>query len=133
MTYALDTNAIIHLLIDTTAMCSKFDAAVARGDHFIIPPLVHYEMRRGFLCKSAPKKEKAYEQLTKLCPIGTLSAASLEQGAKIYADLYHKKLTVEDSDLLIGAFCIDGGYTLITGNLKHFSVIDGLAYEDWTV
>lgn len=57
MKYALDTNAVIQFLRGNPFVCQKFDAAVDRGDRLVIPPLVHYEMWRGFLCKSAPKRE----------------------------------------------------------------------------
>jgi tRNA(fMet)-specific endonuclease VapC len=129
--YALDTNAVIRLLREDTQICQKFDAAVERGDEFVIPPLVHYEIRRGFLCKSAPKREKMYNRLIRQYPVGEVNAESLERGAHIYADLYRAKRTVADMDLLIAAFCLVGGYKLITGNVKHFEVIDGLKYEDW--
>jgi len=58
--------------------------------------------------------------------------STLDRGAKIYADLYNKKRTVGDVDLLIDAFCIDGEYTLITNNIRHFDVIDDLNIEDWS-
>jgi tRNA(fMet)-specific endonuclease VapC len=131
MRYALDTNAVILLLREDPRICAKFDAAVERGDEFIIPPLVHYEMRRGFLCKSAPTREKMYNRLIEEYPVGDVRAESLEQGAGIYANLYHAKRTVGDVDLLIAAFCMDGKYTLITNNIRHFEVIDGLKFEDW--
>ena len=132
MKYALDTNAVILLLRGSPCICQKFDAAVERGDEFRIPPLVHYEIRRGFLCKSAPRREKMYNRLIEQYPFGDVSAESLERGAGIYADLYHAKRTVGDIDLLIAAFCMVGGYTLITSNTRHFEVIDGLRYEDWS-
>jgi len=129
--YALDTNVVILLLREEPRICEKFDTAVERGDEFAIPPLVHYEMRRGFLCKSAPRRERMYDRLIKQYPVADLSADSLELGAVIYADLYHAKRTVDDVDLLIAAYCIDGGYTLITRNVRHFEVIEGLQLEDW--
>ncbi|MDR1001373.1 MAG: PIN domain-containing protein [Clostridiales bacterium] len=131
MRYALDTNTIIRFLRDDPFVRQKFDAAVARGDEIIIPPLVHYEIRRGFLCKSVPKRENSYYILTERCPVGEVSAKSLELGARIYADLYKAKRTVADMDLLIAAFCIAGGCTLVTGNVRHFEVINGLMFEDW--
>ena len=132
MMYALDTNAIILLLREDPHISQKFDAAVERGDEFTIPPLVHYEIKRGFLCKSAPKREKMYNRLIEQYPVCEVSVKSLERGAGVYADLYHAKRTVDDMDLLIAAYCMVGGYTLITNNIKHFEVINGLSFEDWS-
>jgi predicted nucleic acid-binding protein len=33
--------------------------------------------------------------------------------------------------LLIGAYCIKKGFTLVTNNVKHFSIIDGLHVINW--
>jgi len=120
------------LLQGNPAVCAKFDAAVERGVEIVIPPLVHYEMRRGFLCKSAPKKENSYRMLTEQCPVGGMTGEDLELGAAIYAKLYKAGLTVEDADLLIAAFCLAGGYTVVTNNTRHFEVIAGLLIEDWS-
>jgi predicted nucleic acid-binding protein len=131
MKYALDTNIIIRLLRDEPAVCHKFDYAVEHGYEIVIPALVHYEMKRGFLIMSAPKKEASYKVLLEQCPVVEMNIASLERGASIYANLYHAKLTVEDMDLLIAAFCLTDGYTLVTHNAKHFNMIENLAIEDW--
>ena len=131
MKYALDTNTVILILRDDPSVCKKFDASVERGDEIAIPPLVHYEMLRGFLCKSAPAKENSYRLLITQYPVSGMNIDSFEHGARIYADLYQNKLTVDDIDLLIAAFCVDGGYTLVTHNTKHFGTVSGLNIEDW--
>jgi len=60
MTYALDSNIIIHLLNRNALVCAKKDEAVAAGERFIIPPIVDYEIRRGFFFKSNLQKEAKY-------------------------------------------------------------------------
>lgn len=131
MKYALDTNVIISLLHPFSNICQKFDEAVERGDFIIIPPFVHYEMRRGFLCRSAPKKENAYQMLVKQYSVGKMNEEILECAARIYAELYIKRLTVKDADILIAAFCIVNDYTLVTDNTKDFENMDGLQYINW--
>lgn len=131
MKYALDANVIISILHPFTNVCKKFDEAVERGDFITIPPIVHYEMRRGFLCKSAPRKENAYQILIDQYHVGDMKEEILERAAKIYANLWRKRLTVGDADILIAAFCIENDYTLVTDNMNHFKVIDGLKYVNW--
>jgi tRNA(fMet)-specific endonuclease VapC len=131
MKYALDTNTVVRLLREDPNTCKNFDAAVERGDEIAIPPLVHYEIRRGFLCKSAPKREKMYNRLIKQYPVDDVSAGSLEQAARIYAELYSKHFTVEDSDILIAAFCKENDYTLVTDNTKDFENMNGLQFINW--
>jgi predicted nucleic acid-binding protein len=131
MTYALDTNIIIHLLHGTPSVRNSRDKELVQGAEIIIPRFVHYEILRGFLCAFNPKKEKAYRLFCSSYPIGEMDADVFEYGAKIYADLWKKRLTVGDADILIAAFCMVGDYTLVTDNTKHFEVIDGLKFLTW--
>jgi len=131
MTYALDTNIIIHLLRGTPTVRSKRDEAIAKGADIIIPPFVNYEIQRGFLCNSSVGKEKSYNTFCSVFSVGEMNSAIWKRGAEIYADLWRRRLTVGDADILIAAFCMVGGYTLITDNTNHFGVIDGLKFINW--
>jgi predicted nucleic acid-binding protein len=131
MTYALDTNIIIHLLNHTPTVLSRRDAAIRRGIRFVIPPYVNFEIQRGFRYVSAPAKERSYKQICTHCPVGEMSAQSWELAAVLYADMRRVGRTVDDADLLIAAFCIIGGYSLVTNNSRHFEGINGLQLENW--
>ena len=131
MTYALDTNIIIHLLNHTPAVLARRDMAVERGIQFVIPPYVNFEIRRGFRYVSAPAKERSYKRICTRYPVGEMNAESWELAAGLYADMRRDGRTVDDADLLIAAFCIIGGYTLVTNNTKHFDDIDRLQLENW--
>ena len=131
MVYALDTNILIHLVRSSPAICAKRNAVVENGDSLIIPPFANYEMRRGFLYRQAPAKEKAYQVFCDIFSVGEMNSEIWECAARIYADLRRAGRTVEDADLLIAAFCIVGGHTLVTHNVRHFENIGGLKIEDW--
>jgi len=88
-------------------------------------------MRRGFLYKSAPTKEKAYRLPCARYPVGEMNAAVWERAAAIYANLRRDGLTVNDADLLIAAFCIVNNYTLVTANTRHFDMIEGVQLVNW--
>jgi len=45
--------------------------------------------------------------------------------------LHDANQTVGDADILIAAFCIVNGYTLVTDNVKHFENIAGLRLMNW--
>jgi tRNA(fMet)-specific endonuclease VapC len=53
--------------------------------------------------------------------------------AKIYADLRKKGTPLDDIDLLIAGVAIANNLVLITHNQKHFSKIEGLELENWTL
>lgn len=40
---------------------------------------------------------------------------------------------IEDFDLMIGATGVVGNMTIVIHNIKHFSRIEGLKFEDWTM
>ena len=131
MIYALDTNIIIHILTGNSSVRMRRDEVINNGDTIVIPPFVHFEIRRGFLYKSAPKKEAAYKILRSSYRVGEMTEESWECAASVYANLRHAGYTVEDADLLIAAFCLVGGITLVTDNIKHFINIPGLRVENW--
>ena len=135
MLYALDTNIVIHYLRKEPNVCQNLSNAIMRGDNLIIPKIINYELKRGFRVTSAPNKEAAYSAFTGVdgyCSIAHMDVYSWELAEIVYADLYHKRLTVGELDILIAAFCMENNCTLVTNNTKHFAVIDGLLIEDWT-
>jgi tRNA(fMet)-specific endonuclease VapC len=133
MTYALDTNAIIHILRHSPTVLSHRDEAIQQGASLAIPPYVNYEVRRGFRYISAPAKEQTYERICACCPVGEMNAEIWIRAASIYANLRRSGYTVSDADILIAAFCAANGYTLVTANTKDFENIDDLQVVNWTV
>jgi predicted nucleic acid-binding protein len=131
MVYALDTNILIHMLRPSPTVRAKRDAAIGRGDMLIIPPFAHYEMRRGFLYRSAPAKEKSYRAFCSVFSVGEMTAEIWERAAVLYADLRRSGRIIGDADILIAAFCIANAYTLVTNNTKPFEGIDGLRLANW--
>ena len=131
MEYALDTNTIIHLMRGTPSVRENREKAQKSGARFIIPPFVNYEIRRGLIIKPIPAHEKAYAVICDNCSLEDMTADVWEHAARIYAELYAKHFTVKDADILIAAFCMVNGYTLITANTKDFENIDGLQFVNW--
>ena len=132
MTYALDTNTIIHLMSQTPAVLAQRNNALGLGAGLIIPPYVNFELRRGFRYVQATAKERTYKDLCARYHIGEMKSETWELAADIYADLRRSGYTVGDADILIAAFCMIDGYTLVTNNTKDFENIDGLRLVDWT-
>ena len=133
MTYALDTNTIIHLLKHTPSVLKQRNSVLKDGAGLIIPPYVNFELRRGFRYVKATAKEQSYQILCTRYPVGEMRADTWELAATIYADLRQASFTVGDADILIAAFCIIDGYTLVTNNTKDFKNISDLLMVDWVV
>ena len=52
---------------------------------------------------------------------------------RIKADLVKRGLIIDDFDISIAATALDKGLTVVTDNIKHFSRIEGLKVENWTI
>jgi len=131
MTYALDTNIIIHLLYGNPFVRAQRDKAWDSGVRIVIPPIVHFEIMRGFFYSSAPGKEMSYRLICNECPIDPVTTNIWERAAAIYAKTRKDGFTVHDADLLIAAYCLEGDYTLVTNNTSDFANIHGLKLVDW--
>jgi len=131
MTYAMDTNIIIHLLRNNPDVVSQYDENIAKGVSMIIPPYVNFEIRRGLRYANATAKEKAYQRLCDSCEIGEMRRNIWVRAACLYSDIRHSGFTVGDADILIAAFCIENDYILVTNNTKDFTNIGGLRIVDW--
>ena len=131
MTYALETNIISYWIQKNKTVSERITQVIRQGSAIIIPPSTYYEIRRGFKHKAAPGKEYAFSLICKTYEIGEMNLAAWEEAADIYATSRRAGRPVEDTDILIAAFCIVNGYTLVTNNTKHFEHIDGLQYVNW--
>ena len=135
MVYALDANIIIHYLRDNPTVMQNLENAVCNDDFIVIPHIVDYEIRRGYEVKSAPNKEAHYDILSKrtdFCTVKSMGDEFWTIAAKVYAELYNKRLTVGENDIQIAAFCLHNAYTLVTNNTDDFQNITGLRFIDWT-
>jgi len=118
-------------MVGTKSVESNIEDAKSNGAQFIIPYTVHYEIQRGLIIKQVPKHIKAYNIICENCSIESITDNIWNRAATIYAELYNKRFTVADADILIAAFCIESGYTLVTDNTNDFKNIDGLNIVNW--
>ena len=132
MNYVIDTNILVHYLKNEPNVQQNLDNAIIQGNKLIIPKAVDYELRRGFNIYPAPKKEAYYNILLEQCTIVNLDLNTWDTAIQIYTNLYLKRFTVGEIDMLIAAFCIANDCILVTNNINDFKHIDGLRVLDWT-
>jgi len=131
MEFALDANIIIHLMRGTKSVELKVENAKSKGARFIIPYTVHYEITRGLHISKIAKHVNAYGIICTNCSIESITDEVWDRAASVYVELYRKRFTVADADILIAAFCLLRDYTLVTGNTNDFMNIDDLNIESW--
>ena len=133
MIYALDANAIIHVINREAVVVQRFNKAVIDNIPLVIPSVVDYEVSRGFYHTPNPRKEAVYNSMRQNCPVVEVDAPIWDNAAQLWAELRKRGVTIGDADILIASFCLVNGYTLVTNNTKHFTGITGLNLEDWTI
>ena len=129
--FALDTNIISYLLRYDPNVSARLQYENDRDNMIIIPPLVYYEIKRGLLIDNSTKRLRSFEHFCEDLNIGEMTLEAYDEAARLYAKQRRIGRPIGDADILIAAFCIVNGYTLVTHNSKHFEGLEGLEIEDW--
>ena len=129
--YAVDTNIISFLMRGNLELQKKIYREANAVNGVIIPPIVYYEIKRGLKDHHASEKLAAFKRLCDMLGVGEIDIETLDKAADIYAELKKNGCLIEDSDILIAAFCLAHDYVLITDNTRHFERIDGLRFVNW--
>lgn len=129
--YALDTNIVSYLLRNSGGIAKRMESEIDKGNRVVIPPMVYYEVRRGLLAANAPVKSEAFETMCDTFAVGVIDRDTLEIAAVEYAHLRKIGRPIDDADLIIAAYCIQTGATLVTNNTKHFEGIENLNHTNW--
>ena len=131
MIYALDSNIVSFLLKKDSEVENYFKEVVDKGYEYIIPPMVYYEVKRWLVVKNATAQLSRFENLCRFTREITMDVFSWNKAVEIYAALAPKGQLIGDGDILIAAYCLVNGYTLVTNNTRHFEHIDGLNLVNW--
>ncbi|MCL1806518.1 MAG: type II toxin-antitoxin system VapC family toxin [Oscillospiraceae bacterium] len=131
MIYALDSNILSYLLRDDDRVYSRYNEALDKGHHCIIPLIVYLEVKRGLKANDAAGKMRSFERFCNTLGVDDLNTSDVDVAADIYAAKKKTGRLIGDSDLLIAASCIARGYKLVTNNAKHFEGVEGLQFENW--
>lgn len=70
-------------------------------------------------------------QLTEVLDESAITASTMYWFGQIKANLEERGCRIADADIIIAATALESGITLVTGNLKHFSRVDGIKLENW--
>ena len=62
---------------------------------------------------------------------GSFDAKAAEHFGDIFADLELKRQRIDDRNMMIAGHARSLGYTLVTNNVREFSRVKGLKYEEW--
>ncbi len=88
--------------------------------------LAHGAARAGTQQRKAQRQRFIQELLTAL-PVHPVTASVALRTGQIDGENQAKGIRLPLTDLLIGATALELGYSVATGNLRHFQMIPGLA------
>ena len=130
--YALDTDTVTYYLKGNKAIIDRVASEVDNGNLIVIPPTVFYEIKRWLLTINSIKKLAIFEILCSKAGIGFIDRNILETASRIFSDLQKIGIAIGDNDILIAAYCIHHGFTLVTNNERHFKHIQNLSIANWS-
>ncbi|MEC4819256.1 MAG: type II toxin-antitoxin system VapC family toxin [Scytonema sp. PMC 1069.18] len=131
MAYLLDTNACIQILNSPNSPVTKKVLSIPSKEIYICT-VVYSELYYG-----AYKSANVNRNLTHLENLFAefadlpLDRQAAKIAGNIRARLDANGTPIGANDLLIAAIALANDLTLVTHNIREFSRIDGLKYEDW--
>ena len=131
MIFALDTNILSYILRKDEKVIARLHAELDKGHECVIPPLAYYEIKRGLFAVGATVRLRLFEDMCCDFTVGAMDTAAWDKAAELYAIKRQSGSPVEEADIFIAAFCLIGGYTLVTNNTKHYEMFDGLIFTNW--
>jgi tRNA(fMet)-specific endonuclease VapC len=86
-----------------------------------------YKLRTG----SELLLERLQERLLPNLPVLPFEEAAARRYGEVRAELERQGTPLGDADLRIGAIALARGFTVVTGNVRHFRRISQLPVENW--
>ena len=132
--YLLDTDILSNLLKRTPSTVlianlasvppeQQFTSSITLGE------LIYgaYRLRE----RADPLLERLDGTLLSNLPTLPFDAAAARRYGEIRAELERRGTPLGDADLRIGAIALARGFTVVTGNVRHFQRIPDLLVENW--
>jgi tRNA(fMet)-specific endonuclease VapC len=135
MKYLLDTNACIAVLRwRPKIVAERLDAVVRNGHLVLLSTIVLHELWYGALNSSqvAGQSRHLSEFLNSGMELVPFDKHDAKAAGEIRAALESAGKRIGAFDTLIAAQCRRKDVTLVTANVREFSRIKGLRWEDWT-
>ena len=131
MRYLLDTNAVIALLRQSSAILVERVKTSPTGD-LGVPAVVMHELFFGaFKSQQTERNLRAFRALQRDFPVVDFDLEDAHTAGEIRATLARLGTPIGPYDMLIAAQAKQRGLTLVTNNLREFQRVEGLAIEDW--
>jgi len=132
--YLLDTNACIALINGKPASVrSRFQKALAADARVLVSSVVAFELWYGVAKSARPEANTQLVETFFTGPVGLLpfEFEDARVAGRVRAALEASGKPVGAYDLLIAGQALRHELTLVTANVREFSRVKGLVWEDW--
>lgn len=135
MTLSLDTSVLVDLMRGRTPrLALAYERARESERPMVISPVVLHELVSGALTSTRPERELArIEQLVMPLTLAELTPDDAFVTGRLRAELRAGGRPIGDLDTLIAGQALARGWAVVTGNLRHFAMVEGLALVDWAM
>ncbi len=130
--YLLDTDILSNLMrrAPSTALIAKL--ASVPVEEQCTSSITLGELVYGALWLGSPSLLECLETtLLSNLPVLSFDTASARHYGAVRAELERRREPIGDADLRIAAIALARDLTVVTGNVRHFERVPGLAVENW--
>jgi len=134
MTYMLDTCICSFIMREHPAsVIQRLIVEVEHGNRVVISAITYAEMRYGQIGKKASTKHKTLvdEFVKRLDAVLPWDHRAVDATVETMRLLMKVGTPIGPNDTAIAGHAIAWGCTLVTNNVREFSRVTGLIYEDW--
>ena len=134
ITYMLDTCICSFIMREHPApVLQRLTEEVAQNNRIVISAITYAEMRYGQIGKKASPKHKTLidELVKRLDEVLPWDQAAVDATMEVKIQLTRAGLVIGENDTAIAGHAIASGGVVVTNNVREFSRVPGLSYEDW--
>jgi tRNA(fMet)-specific endonuclease VapC len=132
--YMLDTCICSFIMREHPAsVIQRLSAEVEQGNRIVISAITYAEMRYGQIGKKALTKHKTLvdEFVKRLDAVLPWDLHAVDSTIDVMQMMSKAGTPIGPNDTAIAGHAIASDCTLVTNNVREFSRVRGLAYEDW--
>lgn len=133
-TYMLDTCICSFIMREhPVSVLQRLAEEVAQNNRIVISAITYAEMRYGQIGKKASPKHKTLvdEFVKRLDEVLSWDQVAIDATVEVKAQLTKAGLVISENDTAIAGHAIASGCVVVTNNVREFSRVPGLSYEDW--
>ena len=132
--YMLDTCICSFIMREQPAsVISRLATEVERGNRIVVSAVTYAEMRYGQIGKKASAKHKSLvdEFVKRLDAVLPWDKQAVDATVELMQILAKAGTPISANDSAIAGHAIASACTVVTNNVREFSRVPGLLYEDW--